>query len=125
MNSRENAQYVRRWSVTCMNAEPGAGRQASPCVLCLAGSLVKRHGEPGNERRLRGRGAMALQTPRQGARQVKEAEGPHCTAIPSWLGLVLETPTGHNDMPQGNLTWMPCPPFFSMKKCKSEDCLQG
>lgn len=59
---------------------------------------------------------MASQTPRQGAWQVKEAEGPHCTAILSWLGLVLETPAGHNDMPQGNLTWMPCPPFFSMKK---------
>lgn len=54
---------------------------------------------------------MASQTPREGAQQVKETEGPSHAAGPSRLRLGLETPTGHSDMPQE--ISHPCPVLLS------------
>lgn len=62
---------------------------------------------------------MALQIAREGAQQVKGTEGPNRAAIPSWLRPVLETPAGHDDIPQA--TSHRCPVHLSsVRKSKGQ-----
>lgn len=98
---------------TCMTAERGQS------------SLVKIHGKPGNGYGLGGGGALVSQTPREGLQQVKETEGPNGAASLSCLGLVLDTPHGHRDMPQK--TSHRCPVLLSsvQKSKKARDGLLG